>query len=44
MQNALQYDENRAVKACTLDCKSLLITHKLHVNSVQDDDSKALNA
>ncbi len=44
MQKALQYDVNRAVKACTLDCKSLLITHQLHVNSVPDDDLKALNA
>ena len=27
VQNHLQYDVNRAVKACTLDSKSLLIAH-----------------
>lgn len=40
----LLYDADWAAIACRLDVKSMLIAALFHVNKIQDDELKALNA
>lgn len=43
-KKVLLYDADWTTKACKLNSKSMLIAALFHVNKVQDDDMKALNA
>ena len=44
VQKDLLYDADWAAQACKLNGKSMLIAGLYHVNKVQDDELKALNA